>query len=160
VRNNLANVLMSDVGKGERSLALRLGLVREAPDDPAHPALAGKVLRALGRLDEGAALLRGALERFPEHAELSVQLALTLLVAGRYAEGFRRYGTRWRTGELTPRSVAAPAWDGGALSGRTILVLPEQALGDTLAFARFLPVLRDRGPPAWRSWRRSRSCGS
>ncbi len=145
VRNNLANVL-NDVGESERALELRRGLMAEAPEDPNPVALAGKSLRALGRLDEGVALLQGGVARFPHHAEMRVQLALTLLAAGRYAEGFRAYEARWDTGELTPRKVAAPKWDGGALDGRTILVLPEQGFGDALCFARFLPALRPLGP--------------
>jgi Flp pilus assembly protein TadD len=145
VRNNLANAL-NDVGHHDRSLALRRALMRETPDDPAQPAMAGKALRALGRLDEGTALLEEARARFPEDAELEIQLALTRLKAGDWAAGFRHYAARWRTGELKPRAVRAPKWDGGPLDGRTVLVLPEQGFGDALCFARFLPALREARP--------------
>ncbi|WP_051150442.1 hypothetical protein [Rubellimicrobium thermophilum] len=145
VRNNLANVL-NDLGAHERSLALRLALMREMPDDPTQPAMAAKALRALGRLEEGTRLLEQARRRFPEDAELEIQLALTRLKAGDWAQGFRHYAARWRTGELKPRALRAPKWDGGDLTGRRILVLPEQGFGDTLCFARFLPALRAAAP--------------
>nr|WP_245218585.1 tetratricopeptide repeat-containing glycosyltransferase family protein [Rubellimicrobium aerolatum] len=145
IRNNLANIL-NDLGQHERSLSLRRDLLSDAPDDPSHPAMAGKALRSLGRLDEGIALLDDALRRFPDDAETQVQLALTELAAARYADGFRHYAARWRTGELTPRRIDAPKWDGGPLDGRTILVLPEQGFGDALCFARVLPTLRRFNP--------------
>jgi hypothetical protein len=145
VRNNLANVL-NDLGYHERSLELRMGLVRDAPQDPNHPAMVGKSLRSLGRYDEAIPLIEAALRRFPEFHELRIQLALTQLAAGRYAEGFRNYAARWLTGELAPRKVTAPRWDGGPLDGRTILVLPEQGFGDALCFSRFLPALRRFNP--------------
>ncbi len=145
VRNNLANIL-NDIGHHERSLELRRALMRDAPRDAQHPAMAGKSLRSLGRHEEGIVLLDDAIRRFPDEAELRIQLALTQLAAGRYAEGFRNYAARWLTGELAPRKVDAPRWDGGPLDGRTILVLPEQGFGDALAFARFLPALRALNP--------------
>lgn len=76
---------------------------------------------------------------------MRIQLALTQLAAGRYAEGFANYEARWLTGELAPRTVAAPRWEGGPLAGRTVVVLPEQGFGDALCFARFVPVLRRWG---------------
>lgn len=145
VRNNLANIL-NDLGHHERSLALRLDLLRDMPADPSHPAMAGKSLRSLGRYDEGIALLEAAMPRFPDYHEMRIQLALTQLAAGRYAHGFRNYGARWLTGELAPRKVEAPRWDGGPLDGKTILVLPEQGFGDALCFTRFLPALRRFNP--------------
>ncbi|WP_210528623.1 tetratricopeptide repeat protein [Rubellimicrobium arenae] len=145
IRNNLANIL-NDVGEHERSLVLRRELMRDAPQDPNQVAMAGKALRSLGRHEEGIALLEDGLRRFPRDAEMQIQLALTELAAGRYAQGFRHYAARWLTGELSPRKVSAPKWDGGPLDGKTIVVLPEQGFGDTLCFARFLPVLRRFNP--------------
>ncbi|TNC74228.1 tetratricopeptide repeat protein [Rubellimicrobium roseum] len=145
VLNNLANIL-NDLGEHERSLALRREIMRAAPHDPNHLAMAGKSLRSLGRLDEGIELLEDGVRRFPAHAEMKIQLALTQLAARRYGAGFGHYAARWETGELAPRRIEAPKWDGGPIEGRTILVLPEQGFGDALCFARFLPILRHIEP--------------
>lgn len=145
VLNNFANAL-NDRGDHARSLELRRQLIALEPGDPNHRAMEGKSLRALGRYDEGIRLLSRYVADHPAHHELRIQLALTQLAAGRYPEGFRNYEARWLTGELTPRKMVTPKWDGGPLDGKSILVLPEQGFGDAVTFARFLPVLRRYNP--------------
>ncbi|MCC5974526.1 MAG: tetratricopeptide repeat protein [Rubellimicrobium sp.] len=145
VLNNLANVL-GDIGALDRALDLRRRVLAQTPDDSAQKAMLGKALRTSGRLDEAIEVLTAALATHPQEAELEVQLAMALLAARRHAEGFRHFDARWRTGELTPRSIARPKWQGEQLDGKTILVMPEQGFGDAIAFARFLPVLRRYNP--------------
>jgi Tfp pilus assembly protein PilF len=145
VLNNLANIL-GDVGQYERSLELRAQILKADPKDSAQKAMTGKALRAMGRHDEGIAVLTRAIAEHPQEYELQIQLALTQLAARQYSEGFRSYDIRWKTGELTARKVSQPKWDGGSLEGETILVLPEQGFGDAVTFARFLPVLRHYNP--------------
>ena len=38
-----------------------------------------------------------------------------------------------------------PAWDGGAIEGKRILLYPEQGLSDVLLFVRFARELKRRG---------------
>lgn len=145
IRGNLANIL-NDIGEHEESIALRKGLLGEAVDEANQKALIGKALRAMGRLDEGIAWLRQAWKDHPDYHEIGIQLALTELTAGDYRNGFRNYATRWKTGEVKQRQIPRPLWAGEDLTGKTILVVPEQGFGDAVIFARLLPVLRRFNP--------------
>lgn len=142
---NLANAL-ADVGQHERALALRRDLLKLEPGEQMQKAMCGKSLRMLRRHEEGIAFLEEAVRDHPDNPELRIQLSMTQLAEGRYAEGFRNFEARWATGELTPRQMTTPQWQGEDLTGKTILVLPEQGFGDTVTFARFLPALRRFNP--------------
>ena len=145
IMNNLANVL-SDIGQYERTIVLRRQILGRQPDDHNQKAMLGRALRAQGKYAESIAWLEKVISEHPAEHELKIQLALSELADRRYAKGFRTYDIRWQTGELAPRKMATPKWDGSPLNGRNILVLPEQGFGDAVTFARFLPALRRFNP--------------
>lgn len=88
-----------------------------------------------------------ALALAPEDAASRVHRAQALLLLGRYAEGFVEYEWRWRLpATLTLRGgLTTPLWDGAPLAGRRLLLYAEQGFGDTLQFARFVPMAAQRG---------------
>lgn len=87
---------------------------------------------------------RQVLARSAENADAHFNLSLTLLKAGALAEGWRHYEWRWRTGQLPLPKLSQPRWQGEPLDGRGILVYAEQGHGDTLHFARYVPLLAER----------------
>lgn len=99
---------------------------------------------------------RGDTERARHHFERLVQLRPALgqaheklasveLREGRYAEGWCSY--EWRFASETflqinpPRHGAYPSWSGEDLAGQTILVTPEQGVGDEVMFASCIAEL-------------------
>jgi tetratricopeptide (TPR) repeat protein len=80
--------------------------------------------------------------------------ALALLAGGDFARGFAAYDVRFDLEDPSMgfdrklravRGISLPLWQDEDLTGRTIYIYCEQGLGDTVQFARFLPLVARRG---------------
>jgi tetratricopeptide (TPR) repeat protein len=105
----------------------------------------GLTLAQLGRHDEALDAYRTAVAADPLHADGHVGVALQTLLRGNFADGWFEYLWRWRSSQLSPPRIAAPAWQGDAPAGRHILLVAEQGLGDTIQMSRYAAVLRAAG---------------
>ena len=119
---------------------------------PAHPfaqRILGAALLNRNALDEAERHLRRALELQPAFPAAQFDLAMTVLLGGRLAEGWPLYAQRW----TDPRArrpaffQAAREWPGPSvpLAGQSIAVYGEQGHGDMLQMLRFLPRLQALG---------------
>jgi len=102
-------------------------------------------LRDLGRLDDAVGCFGRALALNPGNRRARTELAIALLMRGELETGFAAYETRKRLPETPAPDFSQPAWDGGPLEGKRILLYPEQGLTDVLLFVRFARELRRRG---------------
>src|SRR4029077_21029747 len=102
-------------------------------------------LRDLGRLDDAVGCFGRALALNPGNRRASTALAHALLLTGELETGFAAYETRKRLPETPAPDFSQPAWDGGPLEGKRILLYPEQGLSDALLFVRFARELKRRG---------------
>jgi tetratricopeptide (TPR) repeat protein len=122
-----------------------------APDNPYAVRIVGTAYLNLNKPDEAEKYLRRSLELEPEFSLSEIDLAFTLLLAGRLEEGWRMYARRWRDEERMKRPAfynPAMEWTGRTQQparGKRVAVYAEQGLGDVIQFIRYVRELQADG---------------
>ena len=97
-------------------------------------------------LDDAVASYRAAIAADASAADPHYNLALTLLLAGQYRQGWTEMEWRWKTAAFRKQAqqFAVPAWTGDDADGGVVLLHDEQGLGDTIQFSRFVALAAQR----------------
>jgi uncharacterized protein (TIGR03032 family) len=137
-------VTLGDVEQYDEAMAQLVQVLQAEPERAEAYNSLGYVRSRQGQPQQAIAAYERAIELRPDYAEAHLNLAMTLLQTGDYARGFTEYEWRWRTPGFTPFHCPHPQWDGRPIPGQRLLIHTEQGGGDTVQFARFLPLAAER----------------
>jgi tetratricopeptide (TPR) repeat protein len=138
---------LAGLGRADEAIAAYDRALTLRPDYLKARLGRGAALAALNRHRDALADYDTILAADRNHADARHNAALSLLTLGDYRRGFEHYEARWlRTGMPRRKSYGKPLWLGEyPLARKTILVSSEQGLGDTIQFARYVPMLARGG---------------
>jgi len=120
--------------------------VRLAPNSADYLVNLSLVFTDLDERERAIACLLRALGVNAEHADAHLAMAQNLLAQGDMASGWIEY--EWRNlteagrGQL-PKITSAP-WNGMRIPTGRILLVGDQGYGDTIQFARYIPMVAER----------------
>ena len=102
------------------------------------------------RLDEALAHLDEALALQPENPDARTRRGQLALLMGDFAAGWRDYEYRFaQSGNKPLPPFTQPLWRNDfSLAGKTVLLLAEQGMGDTIHFARYVEQVAQQAPAA------------
>jgi hypothetical protein len=120
-------------------------------DDQSVQALnnLGVIHYELRDLPKAIAFFEKAIDLEPKHINAHWGLSLCCLLVGDFQRGWEEFEWRLRdelfAKQTFPLEYENYLWQGQSLQDKTILLMAEQGLGDTIQFCRFAKIVKDMG---------------
>jgi tetratricopeptide (TPR) repeat protein len=98
------------------------------------------------RFDEAEAIYRHMKTIDPDCAQADWDLSLLQMLTGNFEAGWVGRESRWNVHRVIYPHFSQPIWLGAEdIEGKTILICADEGLGDSIQFARYVPMLAARG---------------
>ncbi|WBL80223.1 tetratricopeptide repeat protein [Bradyrhizobium xenonodulans] len=137
--------LHSKLGRMEQALASLDRALELRPDFTAALSNKAWILLELQRLDEAFATLDRSLAIEPNRAPTIFNFALLQLLTGDLERGWPGREARPSLSTIT-RGFSSPSWLGDQpIEGKSILLYCDEGLGDSIQFARYVPMVAALG---------------
>jgi tetratricopeptide (TPR) repeat protein len=145
--NNIGDALQS-LGREQEAIAWFDKALALSPENATILTNKACAISQLQRLEEAAAIYSQVGTIAPDYALAQWNLALLKLLTGDFAAGWAGREARWKIPSLSGHypKFEKPMWRGEqAVVGKTILIHVDEGLGDTIQFARYVPMVAARG---------------
>lgn len=121
--------------------------ITQQPDFPQAYTAMGNALHEIGQIDQSIDAYERGIALNPGLATPYYNLGINYLLKGDFLRGWEGFESRRCVRDFMPfcRNFAEPLWDGSDLRGRSILLHAEQGFGDTIQFARYVTLVKQRG---------------
>lgn len=138
--NNLGFVLLLQ-NKFDQAIDIFIALIKSNPknfDARRNLALAYRECNELSRAEEE---LNNILKIEPDNVIAMQERSLVVLQKGEFKSGWEDYEWRLRNSAGYADFLPFPIWDGSDISNKSILLFPEQGVGDEVMFSSCVPDL-------------------
>jgi Flp pilus assembly protein TadD len=144
----LLGVLLQDMNEPAQSERVLKKALRRQPDNPQTWLNLGTAQMRLHHVNDAEHSYVSALRLDPNYIHARANLGMCQLWQGKAHEGFANYEARYNMPpeqlRVKPPTFPVPRWQGEDLSGKRVLVWPEQGLGDQIMCAAWLSQLRQQ----------------
>ena len=151
IRHDLVFALSKD-NQEDAAVEVMFDPILPKPMGPKTVKAVADTMKMRGRFHDATEVWARSLLADPTSAETRGQWAMCLITEGDYERGWREYEARWLCDTFESNIRMDPSRQWGIppvgspdVAGKTILIYPEQGLGDVIQFIRYASILTRRG---------------